>query len=133
MLLQLSQFFFSLLSSSALHPTPHSHPHSLPFSSCPKVVHISSLTSPFPILFLTSPCLFCAYLLCFLFPVPFPLILSFPFPTGYPPCDAHFCDSVPVLVVCLVFVFYVQLLTLVSLLSFYCRWFFIFYFLNKSL
>ena len=42
-------------------------------SSCPWVIHISSLASPFPILFLTSPCLLCTYQLCFLFPVPFPL------------------------------------------------------------
>ena len=43
-----------------------------PLSSCPWVLHISSLASPFSILFLTSPCLFCTYKLCFLFPVPFP-------------------------------------------------------------
>ena len=30
-------------------------------SSCPWVVHISYLVSPFPILFLISPCLFCTY------------------------------------------------------------------------
>ena len=41
-------------------------------SSCPWVIHISSLASPFPILFLTSSCLFCTYHLCFLFPVPLP-------------------------------------------------------------
>ena len=33
--------------------------HILSLSSCPWVVHISSLASTFPILFLTSPCLFC--------------------------------------------------------------------------
>ena len=52
-------------------PPSTSIPHAL--SSCPWVVHISSLASPFPILFLTSPCLFCAYELCFLFSVTFPL------------------------------------------------------------
>ena len=67
MLLQFSHFF-SPLFPSALH-----HPPTL--SSCPWVVHVSSLVSPFPILLLTSPCLFCTYLLCFLFPVPFPHIL----------------------------------------------------------
>ena len=35
----------------------------------------------------------------------FPAIPPFPLPTEIPPCDVHFSDSVPVLVVCLVFVF----------------------------
>ena len=49
---------------------PSSNP---PVSSCPWIVHISSLASPFPRLFLSSPCLFCTYHLCFLFPSsPFP-------------------------------------------------------------
>ena len=67
MLLQLSHFF-SPLFPSALH-SPHTSipPH---LSSCPWVVHISSLASSFPILFLTSSCLFCTCYLCFLFPVP---------------------------------------------------------------
>ena len=99
MLLQLSHFFLPLI---PLHPAHPLHQHSPPLSSCPWVVHISSLASPFPILFLTSPCLFCTYHLCFLFPVPFlpfsPLLL----PTDNPTCDLHFCDSVPVLVLCLV-------------------------------
>ena len=67
MLLQLSHFF--PLFTSALHPTSHQHPS--PLSSCPGVVHLSSLASPFPILFLASPCLFCIHHLCFLFLVPF--------------------------------------------------------------
>ena len=61
---------------SPLYPAP---PCTLPFppvfpplGSCPWVVHTSSLASPFPILFFTSPCLFSTYHLCFLFPVPFP-------------------------------------------------------------
>ena len=69
MVLQLSHFF----------PPCHTPPYtSLPtcippaLSSCPWVIHISSSASPFPILFLTSPCLFCTYCLCFLFPVPLP-------------------------------------------------------------
>ena len=45
-----------------------------PFSSCPWVIHISSLTSTFPILFSPSPCLFSIYHLCYLFSVPFPLL-----------------------------------------------------------
>ena len=67
MLLQLSFFFSPLYPSACMTPASSDFPH----SSCPWVIHISSLASPFPLLFLTSPCLFCAYQLCFLFPVPF--------------------------------------------------------------
>ena len=45
---------------------PPTHPPP-PFSSCPRVIHTSSLASIFPILFLTSPRLFCACHLCFFF------------------------------------------------------------------
>ena len=69
MLLQLSHFLFPFI---PLHPAYHLTPTSPSITSCPWVVHVSSLTSPFPILFLTSPCLFCAYHLCFLFLVPVP-------------------------------------------------------------
>ena len=99
MLLQLSHFF-SPLFPSALH-TP-SHLHSTPFSSCLWVLHISSLASPFFILFLTSPYLFCTYHLCYLFSVPFLPLSPSHSPVDNPPCDLHFCGSVPVLVVCLV-------------------------------
>ena len=100
-LLQFSQF--SPLSS--LCPAPPNPPPFPPtLSSCPWVVHISSSNSLFPLPLLTSPCLFYAQQLHFLFPVPFP-----PIPphrhTENPPCDVHFSDSVPVLVVSLVFVF----------------------------
>ena len=88
---------------SLLYPPSPLHPPT--FSSCPCVVHVSSLASLFPILFLTSPSLFYGYQLCFLFPVPPPSILPFPLPTENPPCDLHFCDSVPALVVFLVFIF----------------------------
>ena len=97
MLLQLSHFFSPL----CLPPFTPSLQH-FPLSSRPWVIHRSSLASPFPVLFLTFPCLFCAYQLCFLFPVPLPSISSYPLPTSNPPCDLHFCDSVPVLVACLV-------------------------------
>ena len=90
-------------------PPPSCNPKNLQHfplrSSCLWVIHISSLTSLFPILFLTSPCVFYAYQLCFLFPVSFPLILPLPLPTENPPCDPHFYGFVSVLVVCLVFVF----------------------------
>ena len=98
MLLQLSHF----------PPFPQLHPaHPLPptfptYSSCPWVIHISSLASPFPILFLPSPCLFSTYHLCYLFSVPLPPLSPTHSPIDNPPCDLHFCGSVPVLVVCLV-------------------------------
>ena len=99
MLLQLSHFFLPFIPLYPAHPlSPVSHS----LSPCPWVIHISSLASPFPILFLTSPCLFCTYHLCFLFPVSFSHSLPSPFPADNPPCDLQFCDSVPVLVVCLV-------------------------------
>ena len=85
-------------------PLPPSFPH---FSSCPWFVHTRSLASPFPIIFLPSLCLFCTYHLCFLFPVPFSPFFPLPLllPTDNPPCDLHFCDFVPVLVVCFCFSF----------------------------
>ena len=101
MLLQLSHFFLTFI---PLHRTAPSHQYSITphLSSCPWVVHISSLASPFPILFLTSPSLFCTYHLCFLFPVPFPPFSPLLLTADKPPSDLHFCDSIPVLVVCLV-------------------------------
>ena len=98
MLIQLFHFFSPLIPSTQY---PISHPHS-PFSSCPWVIHISSLASTFTALFLTSPCLFCAYHLCYLFPVPFPPFSPLHLPADNPPCDVYFCESLPVLVVCLI-------------------------------
>ena len=63
---------------------------------------VSSLASPFPILFLTSPCLFCSYQLCFLIPAPFPPFSPVPFPADNPPNDLHTYDSISILFVCLV-------------------------------
>ena len=98
MLLQLSH----LPPFIPLHPEHPLPPILPPFSSCPWVVHISSLASTFPILFLPSPCLFSTYHLCYLFSVPFPLLSPSHSPVDNPPCDLHVCDSVPVLLVCLV-------------------------------
>ena len=75
-------------------PIPSSN---APRSSCPWVVHVSSLASPFPVLFLTSPCLFCTYQLYSLIPLFFPLFSPFPFPTNNPPNDLNIYDSIPVL------------------------------------
>ena len=95
-LLQLSHFF-SFYSPPPCTLLAPAHP-----PSCPWVIHISSLASPFPTLFLTFPSLFCTYHLCFLFPAPFPPSSPLSLPTDNPPCDLHFCGSVPVLAVCLV-------------------------------
>ena len=93
-LLQLSQFF-------PLCP-PLSFPLVIsPLSLCPWIVHISSLASPFPILFLTSHCIFLATNYAFQSLYLFP-ILPVPLSTNSPPNDLHIYDSVPVLVVCLV-------------------------------
>ena len=76
MLLQLSHFF------SPPYPSPpctNSHPPAFPHFS-PWDIHISSSASTFLTLFLTSPCLFSTYYLCFLFPVSFPPILLSPSP-----------------------------------------------------
>ena len=99
MLLQLSHF----RPFTQLHPAHLLPPTVPPYSSCPWVILISSLASTFPTLFLPSPCLFSTYHLCYLFSVPFPLFSPSQFPIDNPPCDLHFCGSVSVLVVCLVF------------------------------
>ena len=99
MLLQLSHF----CPFTQLHPAHPPPSHISPYSSCPWVILISSLASPFPILFLPSPCLFTTYHLCCLFFVPFPPLSPSQSPIDNLPCELHFCGSVPVLVVCLVF------------------------------
>ena len=81
MLLHLSHFPPSL---HPAHPIPPTFP---PFSSCPWVIHMSSLASTFPILFLPSFCLFSTYHLCYLFSVRNFIILlippSLPLPLPY--------------------------------------------------
>ena len=67
--------FFPPLFPFALNPAPPAFPH---FSSCPWAIHISSLASPFPVLFLTSsycvPTIYASYSLCLslLLPPPSP-------------------------------------------------------------
>ena len=75
MLLHLSQFL-------PLCAPPPSIPHSLRQSphhcSCPWVMCISSLATAFPLLYFTSPWLFCTYLFVFLNPLttsPIPLLI----------------------------------------------------------
>ena len=78
---------------------PSSNP---PLSSCPWVMHVSSFVTPFPILLLTSPYLFCTTNLCLILP-PFPPFSPFPISSDNPPNDLYTYDSYPVLVVCFVF------------------------------
>ena len=101
MLLQLSHFPPFI----PLHPA-HSLPPSFPpFRSCPWVIYTffgfymsyTILTLPLSIFYLPFKLL----ILCTLSP-------SFPThsPADNPPCDLHFCGSVPVLVVCLVCLYF---------------------------
>ena len=76
MLLELFHFF-SPLFPSMLHPLTLLY--STPLSSCPWIVHISSLASPFPILFLTSPTSILCLPIMLLIPYTFPPF--FPYPT----------------------------------------------------
>ena len=91
MLLQLSHF-----------PPPHSTPscpphpsHIIPYNSCPWVIHMSSLSSTFPTLFLTSP-LSSFYLSFMLLTLPSPSLSPSHSPVDNPPCDPpkfnQFCE-----------------------------------------
>ena len=92
------QFDTTFASPQPSHTLPQALPH---LSSGSWVIHISSLASTFPILFLLSP----AYFVLTIY-ITYSLYLSSIFPppppADNPPCDLHFCGSVPVLVVCLV-------------------------------
>ena len=77
-----------------------------PISSCPRVVHISSLSSVSYTIFYLSPSILCLLIMPH-HPCTFPPTPPFPLPTENPPCDVHFSDFVPILVICLVFVFVV--------------------------
>ena len=76
MLLQLSRFS----PFAPLHPVPPIPSSNTHLSSCPWVVHISSLAAPFPILFLIATCLFHTYQFVLLNPCAFFPILPLPFP-----------------------------------------------------
>ena len=63
-----------------------------------------------------------------LIPCTFSPILPFLPSTGNPSCDLHFCDSLPSCLlrfyfILFIYFFYVQLLIVVSLLSFHCSYF----------
>ena len=121
-----------------LHPAPSLPPASPTLTSCPWVVHISSVAPPFPILFLTSPCLVCTYNLGFLFPVPFLPFSTLHFPADViHPCDLYFCDSVSILVCFVWFLFLFFLGSVVDSCEFVVILLFIFliifFFLDKSL
>ena len=98
--------FVSFIPPSFPSPCAHLPPSLLPLSSCPWVIYISSLASTCFILFLTS---------CTILYLPFTNSYSLylfphfppnPLPINNPPCNLHFCESVPVLIVCLVFGFF---------------------------
>ena len=108
--------FFNFSPLSPLCPAPPNPPALPPLS--PWAVHISSLTSLFPIPFLTSPHLFYAYHLCCLFSIPSP-----PFFTSPSPLKTHHAMSISLILFLFqlfnLFLFFkFQLLIVVSLLSF---------------
>ena len=79
MLLKLSWFY------PLCHPPPstsHTLRQSSQHCSCPWVMSISFLATPFPLLYFTSPWLFCNYLFVFLNPLTSSLIPSHPLPSG---------------------------------------------------
>ncbi|KAF6088421.1 hypothetical protein HJG60_008246 [Phyllostomus discolor] len=82
MLLHFVLFLPPVLPSDLHCPTTNITPC---LSSCPWVIHINSLTSPLPVLFLISPCLFCTYYLCFLSRVIFPPFSPLHLPADNPP------------------------------------------------
>ena len=100
MLLRLSQSF-PLPSSTQYPPVPLAIPPQFMSMGHAYMFFGFSISYTILILSLSILCL----LLCFLCPIPFLPILLLPLPADNPPCDLHFCGSVLVLVVFLVFVF----------------------------
>ena len=99
---------------------PNSSPFIFPLpcppnpSAPPPLVHVHGFTYKFfessvsYTIFYLSPFILCL-LIMLLLPCTFYPYSSLPPPHEIPPCDVHFSDFVPVLVVCLVFVFVVFL------------------------
>ena len=135
MLFQLSLFLPPPYSPTPCSPLP---PAFHPLGSCPWVGHISSLASIFLILFLTSPAYFVAIIYA-----SYSLYLPHPpslFPTDNSPCDLHFCESVSVLVFCLIhfcfcfcFVFWGSFVDSCEFVVILLFIFLIFFFLDKPL
>ena len=121
-----------LYSSPPCTPPPTYIP---PFSSCPWIIQVSSLASPLPILFLTSPVYFAPTNNASI-PCTFSPFLPFSLTADNPPCDLYFWDFILVLVVCLVcFRSYFFLGSVVDSCEFIVILMFIvsIFFLNKSL
>ena len=112
MLLQLS-WFFPLCPSlpSTLHSL-RQFPH---HCSCPWVMHINSLATPFPILYFTSPWLFCNYL----FVLPNPLT-SHSFSHTSPPISLSLTFGILIMMCLEVDLFASSCLGLSVLLGFAC-------------
>ena len=88
MLLLLS-WFFPLCSPSTQHPPlPQAIPHNF---SCPWVMCISFLATPIPILYFTSPWLFCNYLFVLCNPLTSSCIPQTPIPSGSHQMHPWFC------------------------------------------
>ena len=74
--------------------TPHSLRQSPCLCSCPWVMRISSSATPFPVLYCTSPWLFCNYLFVLLNPLPSSSIPLHPPPFGNHQNAPYIHDSV---------------------------------------
>ena len=126
MILLLHFFHLSSLGSPP-HSTPHSLRQSPHYCSCPWVMCISSLATPFPMLHFTFPWLFYDYLFVLLNPLTFhpcpyiPLPYT-PLPSGSHQNTLHIHDSVSVLYVFLV-CFLDSIVDRYAFLPFYCSWF----------
>ena len=128
-LLQLSRFVPLFLSPPS---TPHSLRQSPHHCSCPWIMCISSLATPFPALYFTSHWLFCNYLFVLLNPLTFSPIPPNPLPSDNHQNVLHIHDPISFLLVCLVCFLdlIIDRYTVFAILLFIVL---IFFFLNKPL
>ena len=106
-------------------PLPTDTPHSLRQSPIIVPVHqscVHTLASPFPMLYFTSPWLFCNYLFVLLNPLTSSPIPSYPLPLGNHENTLCIHDSVSVLLVCLVCILD-SIVNRYAFLPFYCSQF----------